>query len=155
MLPLCLTIGISSSERDTLLERQKIPRKMSIEANFVKQPQQASSWMDAAAEPIPLRVALQVGSSRPSSLRVHRAADPAVSAEAANNSCASATTIRRLSYAEVRSIFDCLHLNQPPPVDLPFTIVPAGPNSEKLSPPSFEFAGTYGHDSQSVRSARD
>lgn len=55
---------------------------------------------------------------------------------------ASSTTIRRLSDTDVRSIFECLHHNMPPPTNLHFTIVPVGPNGMKLSPPSYEFAGT-------------
>ena len=49
--------------------------------------------------------------------------------------------IRRLSDADVRSIFESLHENKRPPPDLPFQIVPVGPNGLKLSPPSYEFEG--------------
>lgn len=51
-------------------------------------------------------------------------------------------TIRRLSDSDVRSIFESLHHNHPPPPHLKFRIVPVGSNGLKLSPPSYEFEGT-------------
>ena len=54
-------------------------------------------------------------------------------------------TIRRLSDADVRAIFESLHGNLPPPPHLKFKIVPVGPNGLKLSPPSYEFEGTSSH----------
>lgn len=50
---------------------------------------------------------------------------------------------RRLTNAKVRAIFECLHHNTPPPVNLPFTIVPVGAHGKDLSPPSFEFECKY------------
>jgi hypothetical protein len=50
-------------------------------------------------------------------------------------------TIRRLSDADVRSIFESLHGSKPAPSHLKFQIVPVGPNGLKLSPPSYEFEG--------------
>jgi hypothetical protein len=52
-------------------------------------------------------------------------------------------TIRRLSDADVRSIFECLHHNRPPPSQLHFSIVSVGVNGLKLSPPSYEFEGRF------------
>jgi hypothetical protein len=52
-------------------------------------------------------------------------------------------TIRRLSDTDVRAIFESLHGNSPPPPHLEFQIVPVGPNGLKLSPPSYEFEGTF------------
>lgn len=54
----------------------------------------------------------------------------------------SVTAIRRLSDTDVRSIFEALHHNKPPPTHLSFSIVRVGPNGLKLSPPSYEFSGT-------------
>jgi hypothetical protein len=51
-------------------------------------------------------------------------------------------TIRRLSDADVRAIFESLHGNLPPPTHLRFKIVPVGPNGQKWSPPPYEFEGT-------------
>lgn len=51
-------------------------------------------------------------------------------------------TVRRLSDADVRAIFECLHDAHPVPSHLNFSIVRVGPNGLKLSPPSFEFEGT-------------
>lgn len=48
-------------------------------------------------------------------------------------------TVRRLSDGDVRSIFECLHHNRPPPAHLKFSIVPVGSNGLSLSPPSYEF----------------
>eukprot|EP00934_Nitzschia_sp_Nitz4_P002384 Nitzschia sp. Nitz4//scaffold197_size40390//12126//13655//NITZ4_007513-RA/size40390-snap-gene-0.47-mRNA-1//-1//CDS//3329540472//2379//frame0 len=48
-------------------------------------------------------------------------------------------SMRRLSDNDVRSIFESLHGNHPPPPQLKFQIVPVGPHGQKLSPPSFEF----------------
>ena len=53
------------------------------------------------------------------------------------------TTMRRLSDEDVRAIFESLHENKSPPPHLSFQIVPVGPSGLKLSPPSFEFEGTY------------
>lgn len=63
--------------------------------------------------------------------------NPAVS----TNNTTTTNAIRRLSDSNVRSIFECLYSNKPPPADLQFVIVPVGPNGEKLSPPSYEFDG--------------
>ena len=52
------------------------------------------------------------------------------------------TTIRRLPDSDVRAIFECLHENKPASSHLKFAIVPVGANGLKLSPPSYEFAGT-------------
>jgi hypothetical protein len=52
-------------------------------------------------------------------------------------------TIRRLEDKDVRAIFECLHEGRPPPSQLSFQIVPVGPNGLKLSPPSYEFPGTW------------
>ena len=52
-------------------------------------------------------------------------------------------TISRLSFADVRAIFDCLHDNKDVPKHLKFTIVPVGPTRNKLSPPSYEFEGKH------------
>lgn len=50
-------------------------------------------------------------------------------------------TIRRLSDDDVKSVFDCVHNNRPPPPHLSFQIVNVGPCGLKLSPPSYEFEG--------------
>jgi hypothetical protein len=50
--------------------------------------------------------------------------------------------MRRLSDADVRSIFESLHHGTAPPNHLRFQIVPVGPTGLKLSPPAFEFEGT-------------
>ena len=50
-------------------------------------------------------------------------------------------TVRRLSDSDVKTIFDCVHNNRPPPQKLSFQLVVVGPNGLKLSPPSFEFSG--------------
>ncbi|GAX20034.1 hypothetical protein FisN_1Lh485 [Fistulifera solaris] len=47
--------------------------------------------------------------------------------------------MRRLSDADVRSIFVSLHHGTAPPNHLRFQIVPVGPTGLKLSPPAFEF----------------
>jgi hypothetical protein len=49
---------------------------------------------------------------------------------------------RKLTDADVRSIFECLHHKAPIPQNLKFTIVPVGPSGQKFSPPSHEFEGT-------------
>jgi hypothetical protein len=49
---------------------------------------------------------------------------------------------RKLTDADVRSIFECLHHKAPIPPNLKFTIVPVGPSGQKFSPPSHEFEGT-------------
>lgn len=57
-------------------------------------------------------------------------------------SCAS--TARRLSDSEVRSIFECLVNDAPIPENLPFTIVSVGSKGLKLSPPAYQFpVGLY------------
>jgi hypothetical protein len=62
-------------------------------------------------------------------------------------------TIRRLSDADVRAIFESLHGNLPPPPHLRFKIVPVGPNGQKWSPPPYEFEGTIQwSSSRSIRS---
>jgi len=53
------------------------------------------------------------------------------------------TTMRRLSDGDVRAIFESLHGNHLPPPHLKFRIVPVGADGLKLSPPSFEFKGTF------------
>ena len=52
-----------------------------------------------------------------------------------------AATMRRLSDADVRAIFESLHGNEPPPSHLQFQIVPVSSDGQKLSPPSYEFEG--------------
>jgi hypothetical protein len=53
------------------------------------------------------------------------------------------TTMRRLSDGHVCAIFQSLHRNHLPPPNLKFRIVPVGADGLKLSPPSFEFKGTF------------
>ena len=52
-------------------------------------------------------------------------------------------TIRRLSDADVKAVFDCVHNDRPPPANLSFQIVNVGPTGLKLSPPSYEFEGEW------------
>lgn len=52
-------------------------------------------------------------------------------------------TVRRLSDDDVRAVFESIHENRQPPDHLQFQIVPVGPDGLKLSPPPFEFAGTF------------
>jgi hypothetical protein len=70
---------------------------------------------------------------------------PIASSVASSNETAKngGEVTRRLTNAKVRSIFECLHHNQPPPDNLPFTIVPVGQNGKDLSPPSYEFECRY------------
>jgi hypothetical protein len=57
-----------------------------------------------------------------------------------------AATMRRLSDADVRAIFESLHGSRhPPPPHLTFQIVPVGSDGLKLSPPSHEFEGKTLH----------
>jgi hypothetical protein len=55
-------------------------------------------------------------------------------------------TIRRLSDADVRTIFESVHHQRLPPPHLEFQIVPVGPEGLRLSPPSYEFEGTFDFD---------
>lgn len=52
-------------------------------------------------------------------------------------------TVRRLSDDDVRAVFESIHENREPPPHLRFQIVPVGSDGQKLSPPSFEFEGTF------------
>ena len=102
---------------------------MSIAANLDLKQQPMSG------EEIPQQRALGASPSRPiCTLNAQTAATTTTGAVA---------TIRRLLDTDVRSIFECLHHNKPPPANLQFTIVPVGPNGQKLSPPSYEFTGTH------------
>ena len=49
------------------------------------------------------------------------------------------TTVRRLTDYDVKTIFECMHNNIPPPKSLKFKIVVVGSNGMRLSPPSYEF----------------
>lgn len=53
----------------------------------------------------------------------------------------SSPPVRRLSDADVETIFSCIRLNTLPPESLNFRIVPVGSEGLKLSPPSYKFDG--------------
>lgn len=55
----------------------------------------------------------------------------------------SSPGLRRLTDSDVRAIFEALHHEKPAPSHLPFQIVRVGPTGLKLSPPSYEFEGTF------------
>jgi len=49
-------------------------------------------------------------------------------------------TVRRLSDDDVKTVFECIYSNKPPPnKSLRFHIVPVGPEGLRLSPPSYQF----------------